>query len=111
MARPMKLIEHELLMELYHKYKDGVPVSKLLIKYDLPLTHPTVSKLISYYALYVKKYEEGEIQLANIVKQSLFPIWSEFSKTTIMQQPDDWKYIGKMPFGCWEQVERNEENV
>jgi len=110
MARPMLLIRQPLLTELYSKYRDGVPVSKLIAQHALGITPPTLTKLLMYMdAANEAKHDE----VGQIIYASLFPEWLQDEpnvteigkhKDVVLQSPQ-WRYTGKMPIGNWERNE------
>lgn len=98
MARPMLLIKRELLEKLWYKHAEGVGISKLISIHNLPLTPPTLTKLI----LYVCKADEAATdEIGKIITDSLYPRWLEEAKEDVVKQCSDWRYEGKMPLGKW----------
>lgn len=103
MARPMLLIQKALLTELYSQYSEGVPVSKLISKFSLDITHPTLGKLLTYMEnLQLATDEDHEAR--HIINASLFPEWLANEAKPIVKQPYSWRYEGKMPLGKWVEV-------
>lgn len=105
MARPIKLIPRHLLKKLFNHYEDGVPITKLVRKYNLDISGPTLDKLLSMYAL----SRDGLVSLDDreIILNSLFPAWVEEGisiSDTLCIQPPDWEYVGSMPYGYWERL-------
>lgn len=100
MARPMILIKEKLLNEIYNKYKQGVPVLKLIRQYSLgeSITAPTLTKLLSYkIAMETTKNKE----IKQSIKTSLFPEWLDANKGNVQTNPKEWYYVSKMPLGEW----------
>lgn len=100
MARPMILIQEDLLNQLSNRYATGVPICKLIKQYDLPITPPTLTKLISYNLM----CDEVSYDIAKIIHNSLFPEWLSSQDKLVLKQSSEWRYIGKMPLGKWEAV-------
>lgn len=99
MARPLILIKPHKLKELHQLAKQGVPISYLVRTHSLAITSPTLSKLITYYDLYLAtKAEKAKEQIWN----SLFPNWLINADTDVMLQDQSTHvYQGKMPLGIW----------
>lgn len=97
MARPMLLIKESLLKELYAKHKDGVKYNTLIKNYDLPLSGPTLRKLIRYYSI----MQNANPAVSDTIYESLFPQW--LTEEVQYQDAAEWVYIGAMPLGEWEQ--------
>lgn len=100
MARPMILIKETLLRKLWLANEEGVPLSKLLRKHNIPVSAPTLAKLVNFMAM--ADNTEIDIKLQNIIKASVFPEWLAIEAGSIAIQPENWHYRGKMPFGYWE---------
>ncbi len=100
MNKSMVLIRESLLKDLHRKNKDGVPVLHLLRVYDLPLSAPTLTKLIGFYNLMLDS--KGEVH--NTIHKSLFPPW--LIEDMQYHNTKTWIYLGKMPIGEWEQLKR-----
>lgn len=103
MARPMLLIPKPLLEQLYYENTEGVPVSVLVRKHNLNITHPTLTKLISC----LQYAHEAKPAVKKIILSSLFPEWLEDVNNTsidkpVYKQPSTWRYTGKFPLGKWE---------
>ncbi len=95
MARPMILIERDMLTGLYDENLLGVPYAVLVRVHKLQMTAPTLSKLLEYFDTYNTVPDALREQIGN----SLFPEWL----TEVEQkQPPDWFYVGVMPHGKWE---------
>lgn len=99
MARPMLLMKENLLDELYNKHKDGVKYNTLIAKYDLPVSGPTLKKLLKYYTV----MQNSDIEVKRIIYASLFPKW--LKEELQYQNAAKWVYIGTMPLGNWEEKE------
>lgn len=101
MARPMILICKHLLEQLYYESTMGVGISKLLDKYALPITHPTLAKLLSYMDALNEVKECKEVY--DTIHASLFPAWIEAWLTPhgCVTQPAEYKYEGTFPLGKW----------
>ena len=100
MARPMLLMQPNLLRELHYKSAQGVPVLVLIRSYKLEgvLTAPTLSKLLSYM-LAIDNSQDSRIK--DIISKSLFPQWLVEQKEVIAATPNEWVYSGRMPLGVW----------
>lgn len=101
MARPMLLIPKPLLEQLAYENTEGVPVSVLVRKHSLNITHPTLTKLISC----LHHAQEAKPQAKKIILASLFPSWLEECMSIdkpVVKQPSTWRYEGKFPLGKWE---------
>lgn len=100
MARPMLLMQESLLHELYSKHKDGVKYNTLIRNYDLPLTGPTLRKLLKYYNV----MQSADQQVGDTIRASLFPEW--LTEELQYQDAAEWVYRGTMPLGNWEKREK-----
>jgi hypothetical protein len=103
MARPMLLIPKPLLEQLYYENTEGVPVSVLVRKHSLNITHPTLTKLIAC----LQYVDKAKPEVKNIMLSSLFPEWlknASMAETDkpVHKQPSTWRYTGKFPLGKWE---------
>jgi hypothetical protein len=96
----MFLIQEELFEKLYHKYRQGVPISRLIQQHSLAITHPTLTKLIMYYDAWQEAYND---EVGSIIFRSLFPEWltNNQDNKNVLLQPPEWRYEGKMPLGQW----------
>lgn len=105
MARPMLLIKPEVLEEMYDKFKDGVPVLKLMRIYNLvdALTPPTLAKLLKTVKQY---YAMQDDEIRKDIGKSLYPNWIKTSEAIVAYQPSNWYYTGSFPIGKW--VKREE---
>lgn len=115
MARPMLLMNKDMLTTLHIRFSQGVPVLKLIRQFNLELhiTAPTLSKLLSYKNAMLKSQPE----VSQIIEASLFPEWLDKAQPTkhnrvmfndklaIASSPSNWYYTGKMPLGQWKQRE------
>lgn len=114
MARPMILIQHELLEKLYNERQLGVPLQKLIDNHSLPIKHPTLSKIIQHYDNWKQfannSFKDGDKQanlsMANRIAASLFPEWLTTNMSLVLKQPSEWFYEGPFPLGKWSK--RNE---
>lgn len=100
MARPMILIKEPLLRKIWLANEEGIPLSKLLRKYRIPVSAPTLAKLVNFMAMADNTDIEAKLQAT--VKASVFPEWLAIEEGSIAVQPENWHYRGKMPFGYWE---------
>lgn len=64
----------------------GVPLLRIIRDEDLNVSAPHVAKLVDYL-------KTGEYEA------SLFPPW--LKGKVIAEQPEDWKYDGRFPWGKW----------
>lgn len=103
MARPMILIKEPLLRKLWLANEEGIPLSKLLRKHYIPVSAPTLAKLVSFMAM--ADNTEIDKSLQDTIKASVFPEWLAIEEGSIAVQPANWHYRGKMPFGYWERSE------
>lgn len=98
MARPMILIKPTLLEELYNNNQLGVPVSALIRKHELPVTPPTLARLLDFFHL----AKDSTPEAAQIIRASLFPAWLLTQEDNVAIQDSQLvKYQGKMPLGTW----------
>jgi hypothetical protein len=107
MARPMVLMQQQMLHQLHLKHIQGVPVLALIRQYKLDddITAPTLTKLLSY----AKAMVDSDTAIHELIHKSLFPKWLEASKLTVVTCPSEYYYTGKMPLGKW--VKRGEEHI
>jgi len=100
MARPMILIKRPLLEQLLISNTEGVPVCALLRKHHLPITPPTLTKLLNYLAM----AQDSRVELAvkQTIEASIFPEWLNGDTGNVISQEPNWFYTGRMPFGKWE---------
>lgn len=101
MARPMILIQQELLEKLWESHQLGVPICKLIAVHDLNITPPTLTKLISY----MEAKDEAKFEkVVTLIENSLYPPWLVNSNLPVVKQPNTYRYTGKFPLGQWEAV-------
>lgn len=102
MARPMVLMQEDLLSELWRKHMDGVPVLALIRRNNIEdiITSPTLTKLLGYMSA-MEDSQDSIVQ--DIIYASLFPEWltEKAEELTVVTSPKDWYYKGKMPLGHW----------
>lgn len=107
MARPIKLIPYDLMLQLADDYAAGVPASKLIRKYKLNITHPTLLNLLRY--MQALQSEQTPDEIKQIIHNSLFPSWladiAEVTRAHTITQPTSYSYHGRMPLGEWVQAE------
>lgn len=96
MARPVILIQEQILSELYDKHKEGFKYNTMLRKYKLHITAPTIKKLIMCYSIYVNVDDNTK----HIVYKSLFPEW--LVRQVQLQNTVNWVYKGTFPLGSWQ---------
>lgn len=99
MPRPMCLIKKPLLEKLSMAYVEGVPITKLIRKHALPVTPPTLTKLINYFLIAQDSRRDNNAK--EIIVKSLFPEWLAIESGSVHTQPANWHYTGRMPFGEW----------
>jgi len=99
MARPMILIKQPLLEQMLLAYTEGVPISKLIRKHHLPITQPTLTKLLSHLSLAKDSKVDPATKAA--VEASLFPEWLGEETGSVVTQSPNWHYTGRMPLGSW----------
>lgn len=99
MARPMVLMQEDLLNEIWYKHAQGVPVLAVIRQFDLDgkITAPTLTKLLSY----VTAMQDSSEEVSNLIYKSLFPVWLTDNEAIIVTNPPDFYYTGKMPLGRW----------
>ena len=97
----MILMQRSVLMELWHKYRQGVPVQKLISQYNIPLTPPTFTKLLMFVSA---ANEANQDSVGTIIDNSIFPVWLAETDAVIAKQPKNWRYEGKMPLGEWVKI-------
>lgn len=98
MSRPMILLRKDVLEEMHGKRKLNVPLTSLIKQHRLDMTHPTLSKLLSYYDALTRVPDQDT---AETIKASLFPEWLSRSCGSVVSQPYEWYYSGTFPFGRW----------
>lgn len=98
MSRPMLLVRKEVLEELHSKRKLNVPLTSLIKQHRLDMTHPTLSKMLTYYDALVNVEDPTT---AEVIKASLFPEWLKQSCGAVSSCPYEWYYSGVFPFGKW----------
>lgn len=99
MPAPMYLIQKPLLTTIAEEAKIGVPHATLVTKYSLPITPPTLSKLIKHMRAYLDCVEPKS---QAIIEASLFPNWLMYrDQDNVVRQPTTYKYDGKFPLGRW----------
>lgn len=104
MARPMLLMQEELLSILWQKQQVGVPVSTLIQQEQIDITPPTLTKLLTYMSALEDQalQKEENHDTYNMIYNSLFPQWLiDHEHVPIMRQPNGWKYVGQFPLGIW----------
>lgn len=99
MARPMILIKKPLLEQMLLAHTEGVPISHLIRKHHLPITPPTLTKLLSHLSLAKDSKVTPEIKA--IIEASLFPEWLALETGSVVTQEANWHYTGRMPLGSW----------
>lgn len=100
MARPMVLMQEDLLNEIWYKHAQGVPVLAVIRQFDLDgkITAPTLTKLLSYVTAMESSSDDT---VSDIIYASLFPVWLTDNEAIIVTNPPDFYYTGKMPLGRW----------
>ena len=97
MARSMILIQQELLSKVYEEHKLGVNFCLLIRNHKLPMTPPTITKLVNHYSAMMDTTND---ELREVIRASLFPVW--LNETIKYQDTARWVYRGSMPTGHWE---------
>ena len=95
-----KLIGYNLLSILAKLQKDGVPYKRLVRDYELDISTPHLQKLVNYY--HELKNETISADYKKGVSDLIYPYWLILDGG-IQIQPRSWKYVGKAPWGKWEQ--------
>lgn len=94
MPKPLKLLREDVLKEIAKRHIiKRQPVYRLMSALrdkGIPISQPTLSKLICAYNLLPN----------DVVYKSLFPPWLEEPMQT--QDPYDWCYSGMFPYGEWQ---------
>lgn len=102
MARPMVLMQENLLTEIYNKHAQGVPILKLIRNYSLDgvITAPTLTKLLKYMKA---KDTTQDSNIHKLIQDSLFPQWlkEQEDKKILASCPQEYFYSGRMPLGVW----------
>lgn len=101
MARPYKLIKRAVLEEIQGLHNSGVPLSKLIRDFDLTITNPTLNRLLISLTAATVLSENNSYKHTSTLVKSLFPDWLEGAEGVEVTQPNEWKYIGLMPYGEW----------
>ncbi len=100
MARAMILMKRDKLQKIYAERQLGVNYSALVRNHELPMTDPTLSKLLGHYDAYMETRID---EVRDIIHGSLFPVWlTESAETYVYQDTAKWVYRGVMPLGRWE---------
>lgn len=89
------------LDQIHKEHSLGVPVAKLIAKYGIELTDPTVTKLIKYYDALFKA---ADAEVKETITNSLNPQWlkdQSYKYFEVHYQPYEWYYSGRMPLGEW----------
>lgn len=92
MRAKRKLIKFSTLVALFDKEQEGVPYSRMIRDLDLDVSTPHLTKLLNY--LFLSTSEPA-------IEQSLRPPWLDEDGPEVQEEPDDYKYIGRFPFGVW----------
>lgn len=92
-----KLLAPDVLSDLHLKVSYGVPLSRAIRQAELNITPPVVTQLLKYW----------ELKNNDSVQASLFPVWLDKHNTEVQQNPDNWYYVGRFPFGSWHYDEDN----
>lgn len=105
MARPFLLMKQKLLTKLQAESNSGVPITKLIRKYELHITPPTLTKLISYINTMDQVLSDpvASNDAYQLIYNSIFPEWVNLGEDDIVLQPAGWRYTGTMPIGSWEE--------
>lgn len=88
MRRPRKLLSRRMLDAVETALELGVPLTRVIRKYNLSVTYPVVKKLLAYK-------DDPQAQA------SLFPEWLDQESDEVQVQPDGWTYSGFFPHGEW----------
>ena len=98
----MILIERTLLATLTQEASLGVPVATLTKKHNLPITAPTLSKMISHMNA-LNQSENPQVKA--LIEKSLFPEWARFtSEDRLIKQSMMYNYNGLFPLGQWVKI-------
>lgn len=104
MARPMLLVQEDIISDIWAKANDGVPLEALIRQYELPITSPTLKKLLGHVtALENADGKEELTEVYDLIYASLFPEWLIANEDKpVVQQPEKvWYYDGLFPVGKW----------
>lgn len=93
-----KLIDEPLLVELLSKFRDGVPIARLVRDYKLEVSDPHLRKLLFIYIDILD--EELYSSKRCTIRDALFPAWVQ-GKDGIITQPNEWSFTGRFPLGTW----------
>jgi len=93
-----KLITEQYLAAILKEYQLSVPLAKLVKNHALNISTPHLRKLLFIYIdiLDMSQAESNRIALRN----AIFPNWLN-GYLGVAEQPDEWTYQGKFPFGEW----------
>ena len=103
-----KLIGQKTLASLAYWRHKGVPLAKQIRDNALDISGPHLTKLLDYFDL-IGDATTIQINAQQTISDSLFPPWIE--GFTIRQQPNNWSYIGKFPFGKWKSIDKYNEDL
>jgi hypothetical protein len=93
--RRRKLVRYGLLKQLYHDMVQGVPIAYIIRKHQLNISTPHLNKLFGCY----------ELALGNdTIKASLRPLWLDPLGNAVQCEPAGYRYVGRFPYGKWEQL-------
>ncbi len=96
MARPMILMQEYLLSLLWNKYHMGVPVTTIIKQESIPLTPPTLTKLLKHMSLLEQEEMKENPDTYQIIYDSLFPKWLT---DRLLDKDDDIKLLTKVATG------------
>lgn len=85
--RPRKLITEATLRQMHNEVRLGVPLTKVIRKYKIKLSRPTVRQLLDFYT--------GPTP---VIRASLFPAWLKYDG---QEAPIAAIYEGEFPYGAW----------
>ncbi len=93
-----KLISPTLLGQIYKRFHYGVPIQRLHRDHGLNnISIPVFTSLIHSYDEYLHQQDKT---IKVVIHKSLFPEWLD-DIPAVQEQPNEWKYTGKFPYGAW----------
>ena len=110
MRRQKKLLARSFLLRLKEQADLGVPIKRIIRRYNLSITAPTLVRLFENYDLIEEYSSNSNTTKADIVHNSLFPVWLDKDLVRIQLQPKEWKYTGRFPLGKWIKEGENEND-
>lgn len=92
--RRRKLVPLTVLRELTDKCALGIPLATLVKHTQLDISRPALAKLVTAY----------KSSNNHTVHASLAPVWVDQDYDEVQEQPANFVYVGKFPYGEWYEV-------